>query len=157
MKQTKTRHYVGILFFNLKCKKMKTKSFNSPALQPIADFISKFIGGGQIKFCQLKFLLIALAFISDIYPGMPKLAAQTDTMICDNGGFESNFQYYFGEECSYDMGSSTCSPSYYSNPVNWISKSLPSFRRFEIVTTGVDTLTGINRTKFGSKALLINN
>ncbi|MBK7233261.1 MAG: T9SS type A sorting domain-containing protein [Saprospiraceae bacterium] len=35
--------------------------------------------------------------------------------------------------------------------------TLPDFRRFEIVSGGTDPLTGINRTKFGSKSILINN
>lgn len=89
---------------------------------------------------------------------MIKLAAQTDTMICDNGGFEDDFDFYFGAAAFYQLGSSYCIPrDSSSQPVVWSSSSLPEFRRFQIVTTGVDTLTGMNRTKFGNKSLLINN
>jgi len=85
------------------------------------------------------------------------IKSQTDTLICDNGGFESNFQYYKGVTAEYDGGSDNCTPTYFSVPVVWSPSSLSYFRRFEIVTSGVDTLVGINRTKFGSKAALINN
>jgi hypothetical protein len=82
---------------------------------------------------------------------------QTDTLVCDNGGFEDDFDYYFGQHANYNTGSNDCTPLSGSNPVSWNSTSLPSFRQLEIVSSGVDTLVGINRTKFGNKALLLNN
>lgn len=85
------------------------------------------------------------------------IKSQTDTLICDNGGFESNFLYYTGQTTVFDYGSDDCNPTQSGSPSVWSSASLPSFRKFEIVTNGIDTLTGINRTKFGSKALLLNH
>ncbi len=98
-----------------------------------------------------------MAFFSVISNETSKLVGQTDTMICDNGGFESNFNFYFGQTDTYTTGSNNCQPLYSGTPVTWNSSSLPSFRRFEITTNGVDTLVNINRTKFGNKAALINN
>ncbi|MBK9108608.1 MAG: T9SS type A sorting domain-containing protein [Saprospiraceae bacterium] len=88
---------------------------------------------------------------------LPGISKGQDTLICDNGGFESNFTYYFGKTATYTSGSDDCTPLSSGTPVTWSNSSLPTFRRFEIVTSGVDTLVGINRTKFGSKAALINN
>jgi hypothetical protein len=116
------------------------------------------LGGGQILFPQLKFLLFTLAFFSGIYPEIPKLAAQTDTMICDNGGFEDDFDYYFGKAGLWLKSNNDCIPlDQNSQAITWNTLTLPEFRRFEITTSGLDTLVGINRTKFGSKALLLNN
>lgn len=83
---------------------------------------------------------------------------QTDTLICDNGGFEDDFDYYFGYLSSFSRGSDSCKPLSANVPVNWtLSDSLPKFRRFEIVTSGTDPLVGIDKTKFGNKALQLNN
>jgi hypothetical protein len=117
----------------------------------------KNIGGGRIIFRPFKFLLLAMAFFSVISNETSKLVGQTDTMICDNGGFESNFNFYFGQTDTYTTGSDNCSPLSSGSSVNWNNSTLPNFRRFEITTSGVDTLVGIVRTKFGSKAAIINN
>lgn len=89
------------------------------------------------------------------------IKAQTETLICDNGGFEADFLYYFGYSTSSSdfHGSDNCFPivDITNQPVVWNSSSLPSFRNFTIVSSGIDTLVGFNRTKFGSKALLLNN
>ncbi len=83
---------------------------------------------------------------------------QTDTLICDNGGFEDDFDYYFGYLSSFSRGSDSCKPLSANVPVNWtLSDSLPKFRRFEIVASGTDPLVGIDKTKFGNKALQLNN
>lgn len=105
----------------------------------------------------IKLNLIFLVLISAFIFIPAKSKCQSDTLICDNGGFESNFTYYFGRTATFDGGSNTCTPTLNGNPVSWSSASLPTFRRFEIVTTGIDTLSGIDRVKFGSKALLLNN
>lgn len=113
---------------------------------------------GSRSFCStIKFNLIFLTLISAFIFLPTKSNSQTDTLICDNGGFESNFTYYFGKTAYYSTGSDDCTPLYTGVPVVWANSSLPTFRRFEITTSGVDTLVGINRTKFGSKAALINN
>ncbi|MGB5024111.1 MAG: T9SS type A sorting domain-containing protein [Saprospiraceae bacterium] len=84
--------------------------------------------------------------------------AQTDTLICDNGGFEADFDYYFGLYASYHHGSNDCTPvDFYDDPVVWSTSSLPEFRRFEIVSSGTDPLVNIAMTKFGDKSLLLNN
>jgi len=83
---------------------------------------------------------------------------QTDTLICDNGGFEDGFLYWEGFHAMYRGGGNSCNPHLTNgNPSPWILDTLPAYRRFEIVTNGVDPLVGIQRTKFGNKALLINN
>jgi hypothetical protein len=77
--------------------------------------------------------------------------------ICDNGEFEQDFLYYEGFTSTYEFGSDSCSPYTSSGPSVFIPATLPTTNRFEIVTSGVDPLVGINRTKFGDKALRINN
>jgi hypothetical protein len=77
--------------------------------------------------------------------------------VCDNGGFEQDFLYYEGFTSTYDFGSDSCSPYTSSGPSTFIPATLPTTNRFEIVTSGTDPLVGINRTKFGDKALRINN
>lgn len=53
-------------------------------------------------------------------------------------------------------GSNSCIPVVSGVPTVFTSTSLPSSRRFEIVSSGTDNLVGINQTKFGSKAARIN-
>lgn len=77
--------------------------------------------------------------------------------VCDNGGFEQDFLYYEGFTSTFTHGSDTCSPHNSSGPSTFIPATLPTTNRFEIVTSGTDPLVGINRTKFGNKALRINN
>lgn len=77
--------------------------------------------------------------------------------VCDNGGFEQDFMYYEGFTSTYEFGSDSCSPYNSMGPSVFIPATLPTTNRFEIVTSGVDPLVGINRTKFGDKALRINN
>ena len=113
--------------------------------------------GNRSHSSTIKFNLIFLVLITAFIFIPSKSECQTDTLICDNGGFESNFTYYFGKTATFDAGSNTCTPTLNGNPVTWASSSLPAFRRFEIATTGLDTLSGINRVKFGSKSLLLNN
>ena len=85
--------------------------------------------------------------------------AQVDTLICDNGGFEDDFQYYEGERTTYFNGSDSCSlVDAANNPVVWEDVlTLPSAKEFEIVTTGIDPLVGFDMVKFGNKALKLNN
>ena len=93
----------------------------------------------------------------------PGISCGQDTLICDNGGFEQDFLYYFGELTQIEKGSNECTPlkrvvnppGYV--PATWTIEPLPSFRRFEIVNSGSDPLIGISRTKFGNKALLLNH
>ncbi|MEI2695712.1 MAG: T9SS type A sorting domain-containing protein [Saprospiraceae bacterium] len=92
-----------------------------------------------------------------LLPSISK-SQSADTLVCDNGGFEDGLTYYLGRITdSYRMGSSTCSPVYFDSTVVWSSLSIPAFRRFEVVNSGPDTLTGINKVKFGYKSLLLNN
>jgi hypothetical protein len=87
-----------------------------------------------------------------------KSYSQVDTFVCDNGGFEQDFLYWRGYSSTYDHGSSQCTPVTENNlPVSWTLMNLPVIRRFEIVNSGTDALVGIPKTKFGSKALLLNN
>lgn len=89
---------------------------------------------------------------------LPKIISAQDTLICDNGGFESNFLYYKGYDALYNSGSDDCIPKYLGVNVNWGSPlSLPANRKFEIVNSGTDDLVGFTTTKFGSKGLKINN
>jgi hypothetical protein len=85
-----------------------------------------------------------------------------DTLICQNGGFENDFQYYKGYASTFYSGSNTCTPlAQNGDPVVWnlinFNSSTDIYRRFEIVTSGTDALTGYSKTKFGDKALLLNN
>ncbi|HMS30187.1 MAG TPA: T9SS type A sorting domain-containing protein [Saprospiraceae bacterium] len=83
-----------------------------------------------------------------------------DTFICDNGGFENGFQFYNGEFTNYleGTGSDFCTPiDALGNLAIWQSISMPAQYRFQIVTSGTDPIVGIQKTKFGNKALLLNN
>lgn len=85
-------------------------------------------------------------------------AQSMDTLVCDNGGFEDDFEYYKGYFAIFDsLNTTACIPYYSGNAVSWGSIGQPLFRRFEITSNGLDTLTGIDRVRFGSKALLLNN
>ncbi len=86
-----------------------------------------------------------------------KSYSQVDTFACDNGGFEQDFTYYRFFLTNYQIGSNDCSPTNYNSSVSWLNWSAPNPFRFEIVNSGVDQLVGINKTKFGEKALLLNN
>ena len=77
--------------------------------------------------------------------------------VCDNGGFEQDFLYYEGFTSTFTYGSDSCTPYDSSGPSVFVPATLPTTNRFEIVTSGTDPLVGINRTKFGDKALRINN
>src|SRR5690606_5008474 len=81
----------------------------------------------------------------------------TDTFICDNGGFESDFLYYKGYSTTYNSGSTTCNPVISGSPSAYFPVTLPSTRQFEIVTTGTDPITGLQKVKFGNKALKLND
>ncbi|MBK6354646.1 MAG: T9SS type A sorting domain-containing protein [Saprospiraceae bacterium] len=88
---------------------------------------------------------------------MPGISRAQDTLICDNGGFEDGFDYYFGEVTSFQTGSDNCTPSFGGQPATWVSSSLPGFHRFSIVSSGTDSLVSIPMTKFGNKALRLNH
>ena len=92
------------------------------------------------------------------YFSHPQAMVTTDTFICDNGGFEDGFLYYKGYTATFEFGSNDCTPIYKNgDDVVFTQASLPTNKRFEIVTSGVDDLTGIQRVKFGNKALKIND
>ncbi|HOJ91119.1 MAG TPA: T9SS type A sorting domain-containing protein, partial [Saprospiraceae bacterium] len=86
-----------------------------------------------------------------------KSYSQVDTFVCDNGGFEQDFLYYTGYATIYGNSGTFCPANTNSGPAYWTQVSLPSFRRLEIVNSGVDPLVGIQKTKFGNKALQINS
>jgi len=94
----------------------------------------------------------------DTYFSEPQAMVTTDTFVCDNGGFEEDFKFYKGYIATYHHGSSSCTPVDGSgNDIVYTPALLPTNRRFEIVTTGFDPLTGIKKVKFGNKALKIND
>ncbi len=81
-----------------------------------------------------------------------------DTLICDNGGFEDNFDFYKGYWSYFNSGSDSCAPvGIWGIPIPYAQTPLPTQNRFEIVTQGIDPLVGINKVKFGNKALKINS
>ncbi|MBK8298559.1 MAG: T9SS type A sorting domain-containing protein [Saprospiraceae bacterium] len=92
-----------------------------------------------------------------LLPSISK-SQSADTLVCDNGGFEDGLTYYTGQYSdSYRLGGNICTPLYLDSSITWNAISIPAFRRFEIVNNGPDTLTGINKVKFGYKSLLLNN
>lgn len=80
-----------------------------------------------------------------------------DTFICDNGGFENDFLYYKGYSGLFNYGSLTCTPYYQNAPTVFLPAVLPTLREFEIVTSGTDALTGLQKVKYGNKAIKIND
>jgi len=89
---------------------------------------------------------------------LPGISHSQDTLICDNGGFEDDFDYYNGKVATFYKGSSSCTPGDVNyNPVTFSTLGMPSFRRFEIVGSGADALTGISQVKFGNKSMRLNN
>ncbi len=97
------------------------------------------------------------------YFSTPQAMVTTDTFICDNGGFEDDFLYYKGyksEEYAFKggYGSSSCAPvDDNGNDIVFLPAMLPTTKRLEIVSPGLDPLTGLQQTKFGNKALRINS
>lgn len=105
-------------------------------------------------FALFNFILIFLFSLVSINSAN----GQVDTLICDNGGFEDDFQYYEAERTTYTDGSDSCRLVFSGNPVVWQDVlTLPSAKEFEIVTTGIDPLVGFDMVKFGNKALKLNN
>ncbi len=99
------------------------------------------------------------------YFSNPQAMVITDTFVCDNGGFEDDFQYYSGFISSWYLGTggSVCNPGYIDKvssdtiPVVYTPVPIPYDNRFEIVGTGYDSAFGIKQVKFGNKAARINN
>ncbi len=91
------------------------------------------------------------------FPQPSQHMMMTDTFICDNGGFEDDFDFYYGFTGSFSFGSDSCTPYLGTLPSSYIPKSLPTFREFEIATTGSDVVTGQQKVKFGSKSLKLND
>lgn len=105
--------------------------------------------------------LILLMFFSAFLISPFKSSCQTDTLICDNGGFEDDFDYYFGDTSAlfeFRQGSGSCTPLNSSNnPISFYPSSMPVLRTFAIVGTGYDAITGFPQVLFDEKALLISN
>lgn len=97
--------------------------------------------------------------IPDKSNGLDLTSQQSLTLneVCDNGGFEDDFLYYEGFISTFSYGSDSCTPYNDLSPSTFVPTSLPTTNRLEIVTAGTDPLVGINRTKFGDKALRINH
>ncbi len=91
------------------------------------------------------------------FPQPSQHIMMTDTSICDNGGFEDDFDFYYGFSTTFDAGSLTCSPSWNSSPSTYIPRTLPTTREFEIVSSGTDIVTGLQKVKFGNKSLKLND
>lgn len=134
----------------------------SSIIQPIIRFFSKLninnLRGGQYYselHRQIALFPIIIFLTQMLTP--PMMAQSSDTLVCDNGGFESDFVYYSGATTVFDTIINGCTPYNNGNSVIWNVSSLPAFRGFKIVTNGLDSLVGINRTKFGNKALLLND
>jgi hypothetical protein len=98
-----------------------------------------------------RFFIMALLTTTFLMPSSTN--AQVDTFVCDNGGFEEGFKYYTGSVTVFNYGSSSCNPQ----PDFFSPSALPTFRRFEIVSTGVDPITGYQKVLFESNALLLNS
>lgn len=91
------------------------------------------------------------------FPQPSQHKVMTDTFICDNGGFENNFDFYYGFSSTYTSGSKTCTPIIGGLPSVFVPRTLPTLREFEIVTTGTDAITGLQKVKFGNKSLKLND
>ncbi|MBK7811678.1 MAG: T9SS type A sorting domain-containing protein [Saprospiraceae bacterium] len=135
-----------------------TSTCHDGVLVPLSGRLKQLLQSATFK-PLLLLRILAILILSTLFTASnSRLLAQTDTFVCDNGGFEDDFDFYFGETSSYLTGSDECEPKTTGGvPVTWTSSSLPAFRRFEIVSGGTDPLVQIPRTKFGSKSLLINN
>jgi len=60
-------------------------------------------------------------------------SSQTDTLVCDNGGFEEGFKYYTAAYAYYQKGSNDCFPfidSAKTIPSVFTQINVPAFRRF---------------------------
>lgn len=88
---------------------------------------------------------------------LPGISKSQVSLICDNGGFESGFLNYFGFRSDFINGSSTCTPLYGGQPLNYIPVTMPSTHRFAIMTSGFDPVVNVTQTKFGNKSLLLNS
>jgi len=91
------------------------------------------------------------------FPQPSQHKVMTDTLICDNGGFEDDFDFYYGFTTTFDNGSLSCNPKNGSTPSVYVPTVLPTLREFEIVSTGTDAITGLQKVKFGSKSLKLND
>jgi len=91
------------------------------------------------------------------FPQPSQHKMMTDTFICDNGGFEDDFDFYYGFSTTYNLGSTTCTPLFGGVPSVYIPAVLPTIREFEIVSTGTDAITGLQKVKFGNKSLKLND
>jgi len=108
--------------------------------------------------CSIHWRLILFMLFSSMMFSPFESNGQTDTLICDNGGFEDDFLNYYAYDAYFNYGSSTCTPLNLSyNPSFFQLVSPPIFRWFEIVSNGTDPLTQYSTVKFGSKALLLGN
>jgi hypothetical protein len=91
------------------------------------------------------------------FPQPSQHKMMTDTFICDNGGFEDDFDFYYGYTSSFFYGSDSCSPYLGGLPSVYTPRALPTSREFEIVTTGLDAITNLQKVKFGNKSLKLND
>ncbi len=91
------------------------------------------------------------------FPQPSQHKMMTDTFICDNGGFEDDFDFYYGYTSSFFYGSDSCSPYLGGLPSIYTPRTLPTSREFEIVTTGLDAITNLQKVKFGNKSLKLND
>lgn len=63
---------------------------------------------------RLHLMLLLLSLL------LPGISRSQDTLICDNGGFEDGFTYYYGSYATYHNGGNSCSPLDDSNnPSVW--------------------------------------
>lgn len=105
-----------------------------------------------------KFININMKEYLDLYFENQQYSPQSTTVtICDNGGFEDDFLNYIGFKSTFNNGSTTCNPYYDLLPSVFIPITLPATREVEIVTNGLDAITGIQKVKFGTKALKLND
>ncbi|MBK8641871.1 MAG: hypothetical protein IPN15_06490 [Saprospiraceae bacterium] len=71
--------------------------------------------GGVKLNILISLVILNFQIIFFMFGNTVRLSAQ-DTLICDNGGFEDGFDYYFGEVTSFQTGSDNCTPSLGVNP-----------------------------------------
>ncbi|MBL7821608.1 MAG: T9SS type A sorting domain-containing protein [Saprospiraceae bacterium] len=131
----------------------------NPNLNFFSILNTNILGGGIFYSDRLKpiaYFPILILFML-LVPNFSK-SQSADTLVCDNGGFEDGLTYFTGQYTdSYRMGGNICTPLYFDSSIIWNSLAIPAFRQFEIVNNGIDTLTGIDKVKFGYKSLLLNN
>jgi len=113
------------------------------------------IAGLAMEEARHQFIVQNIEVYKQLFIGAEQSMTIVD--ICENGGFEDDFLYYEGLVSTFTNGSDACEPYNLNGPSVFVPATLPTARRLEIVSSGTDPLVGINRTRFGNKALRLNH